>query len=167
MQRRQNVVMDSAARSNAIVSNLYPATFRDQLMKEAISERKSSGVEMGWNPLRGVGLHRSDSGTSSEDTGPLTSEKIFGCKPLAELYPERCVERCLLQLGMIQSTLSYQIWHSSTIMFADLAGFTSWSSEREPQQVFALLESIYYAFDQIAKRRRVFKGMKVTPPINH
>jgi class 3 adenylate cyclase len=45
----------------------------------------------------------------------------------------------------------------TTIMFADICGFTAWTSVREPSQVFMLLESVYGAFDQIAKRRRVFK----------
>ena len=31
----------------------------------------------------------------------------------------------------------------ATIMFADIAGFTAWSSEREPSQVFTLLETLY------------------------
>jgi hypothetical protein len=44
-----------------------------------------------------------------------------------------------------------------TIMFADIAGFTAWSSAREPFQVFLLLETLYGAFDAIAKKRRVFK----------
>ena len=42
-------------------------------------------------------------------------------------------------------------------MFADMAGFTAWSSAREPSQVFTLLESIYSEFDRIAHRRKVFK----------
>ena len=42
-------------------------------------------------------------------------------------------------------------------MFADIVGFTAWSSAREPSQVFTLLETVYHAFDKIAKRRRVFK----------
>lgn len=42
-------------------------------------------------------------------------------------------------------------------MFADIAGFTAWSSEREPCQVFKLLETLYSAFDAIAKRLGVFK----------
>lgn len=46
---------------------------------------------------------------------------------------------------------------STTVMFADLVGFTAWSSVREPAHVFTLLETIYSAFDKIAKRRRVFK----------
>ena len=36
-------------------------------------------------------------------------------------------------------------------------GFTAWSSEREPQDVFLLLQTIYHAFDRLARRRGVFK----------
>jgi class 3 adenylate cyclase len=39
----------------------------------------------------------------------------------------------------------------------DIAGFTAWSSTRDPSQVFILLETIYSAFDVIASRNRVFK----------
>ena len=42
-------------------------------------------------------------------------------------------------------------------MFADIVGFTAWSSTREPSQVFMLLETIFGAFDEIARKRRVFK----------
>ena len=42
-------------------------------------------------------------------------------KPIADLFPE------------------------VTVMFADIAGFTAWSSAREPFQVFQLLETIYFA----------------------
>ncbi|CAB9496653.1 Receptor-type guanylate cyclase gcy [Seminavis robusta] len=45
----------------------------------------------------------------------------------------------------------------TTVMFADISGFTAWSSVREPSQVFLLLETLYQSFDRIAKRRRVFK----------
>ena len=38
-----------------------------------------------------------------------------------------------------------------------MAGFTAWSSTRSPEDVFTLLESLYGAFDNIAKKRRVFK----------
>lgn len=44
-----------------------------------------------------------------------------------------------------------------TVMFADIAGFTAWSSVRDPSQVFTLLETIYAAFDKLAVRRSVFK----------
>jgi class 3 adenylate cyclase len=37
------------------------------------------------------------------------------------------------------------------------AGFTAWSSAREPCQVFTLLEAVYRVFDKLAKKRGVFK----------
>jgi len=46
---------------------------------------------------------------------------------------------------------------NTTIMFADMAGFTSWSSNREPKTVFKLLETLYGAFDAIANQKNVFK----------
>jgi class 3 adenylate cyclase len=49
------------------------------------------------------------------------------------------------------------LFHNTTVMFADISGFTAWSSVREPSQVFTLLETVYKAFDKTAKRRKVFK----------
>lgn len=43
------------------------------------------------------------------------------------------------------------------VLFADIAGFTAWSSTRDPAQVFILLQTLYQAFDKVAKRRKVFK----------
>jgi hypothetical protein len=45
----------------------------------------------------------------------------------------------------------------TTVFFADLAGFTKWSSAREPEQVFQLLEAMFKQFDALALRRGVFK----------
>ena len=42
-------------------------------------------------------------------------------------------------------------------MFADLSGFSAWSLEREPCQVFQLLEELYFGLDQIAHRLGVSK----------
>jgi class 3 adenylate cyclase len=49
------------------------------------------------------------------------------------------------------------LFTATTVMFADIAGFTAWSSVREPTQVFTLLETVYGAFDILAARRGVFK----------
>jgi class 3 adenylate cyclase len=53
--------------------------------------------------------------------------------PIAELYPE------------------------TTILFADIVGFTYWSSFHTPTDVFTLLETLYHEFDQCARSRHVFK----------
>lgn len=46
---------------------------------------------------------------------------------------------------------------NTTVLFADIANFTAWSSVREPAQVFTLLETLYTAFDKLAKRFQIFK----------
>lgn len=61
-----------------------------------------------------------------------------------------------MMVGRIALTLSV-LSFSLFFHFLILPGFTAWSSVREPSQVFTLLETLYRAFDQIAKRRRVFK----------
>jgi len=45
----------------------------------------------------------------------------------------------------------------TTVLFADIAGFTHWCSVREACHVFTLLESIYFVFDQIARDLGVYK----------
>jgi Adenylate and Guanylate cyclase catalytic domain len=50
-----------------------------------------------------------------------------------------------------------ELYNDTTVFFADIAGFTAWSSQRTPTEVFHLLETLYCAFDAVAKRRRVFK----------
>eukprot|EP00980_Cylindrotheca_fusiformis_P011171 scaffold2563_cov124-Cylindrotheca_fusiformis.AAC.2 len=44
-----------------------------------------------------------------------------------------------------------------TVLFSDIEGFTAWSSEREPEQVFTLLQTIFQAFDRLARKRDIFK----------
>eukprot|EP00980_Cylindrotheca_fusiformis_P025769 scaffold14583_cov72-Cylindrotheca_fusiformis.AAC.1 len=64
---------------------------------------------------------------------PLGGGLGSGGAPLADLFPE------------------------TTIMLADITGFTAWASAREPAQVFILLETIYGGFDKQAYRHSVFK----------
>jgi class 3 adenylate cyclase len=58
---------------------------------------------------------------------------VFESKPIADYYPE------------------------ATVIVADIANFSAWSSVREPSQVFSLLETLYNSFDLVAKKRRIFK----------
>jgi len=57
----------------------------------------------------------------------------------------------------LQSKPIADVFPETTVMFGDIAGFTEWSSTRDPSDVFTLLEALYYEFDTIAKRRRIFK----------
>jgi hypothetical protein len=70
---------------------------------------------------------RKNHGTGQND------DNIFGTEPIADLFPH------------------------ATVMFIDIAGFTAWSSEREPCQVFTLLENLYHAFDEVGRKLGIFK----------
>jgi class 3 adenylate cyclase len=110
VQRRQDVVMDRAVASSAIVSSLFPSQVRDQIYQETKTDTKQTWFN-----------------------NDNTDVDVISTRPIAQLF------------------------ENTTIMFADMSGFTSWSSTRDPVQVFELLETVYRAFDAIAMRRKVFK----------
>ena len=115
VQNRNEKIVATAARSNAIVSSMFPDAIRDRLLQQNEATSKRGHLKS----------YLLDGGI--EDASNLSS------KPLADLFLE------------------------TTVMFADICGFTAWSSVRDPIQVFTLLETLYRAFDEIANRRRVFK----------
>ena len=114
------VAYEVTSRSNAIVSSLFPANFRDRLFEDDKSKLRNFLTTEG----------------SDSDVIPGDEEnevKISASKPIADLFTD------------------------TTIMFADIAGFTAWSSVREPSQVFMLLETVYKAFDDIVDKHGAFK----------
>jgi class 3 adenylate cyclase len=60
-------------------------------------------------------------------------------------------------IGLTNNRPIASVYERTTVLFADMVGFTKWSSTREPVEVFELLETLYQAFDDIAVRRGVFK----------
>ena len=127
---RQKKVMKSAVKSDNIVAELFPKTFREELYR-----RKSTLLsnEAGRRGKKGKGWEADD-----DDEFDLRKSLNLGIgngggPPMAELYP------------------------NCTVFFADIAGFTAWSSGRSPTQVFTLLEHVYGAFDKLARRHKVFK----------
>jgi class 3 adenylate cyclase len=140
VQRRNDKIIDTASRSHAILSSLFPSQVRDRLYNDAKKAKDKDKGTQGWvaapkstGGLKGFLTDQGDRATSGGGVDEIDQELFFDTKPLADLFPE------------------------CTVMFADLAGFTAWSSVREPSQVFQLLETIYRAMDQIARRRRIFK----------
>jgi len=128
--------MATAKRTNAIVSSMFPSNVRDRILKEA---KEQAGENMNINDRQGIfggGAKSKIKDFLDDGNGPdakVKSLEPYSTKPIADLFPE------------------------TTIVFADIVGFTAWSSVREPSQVFTLLEILFGAFDAIATRRRVFK----------
>ncbi|KAL7556387.1 hypothetical protein ACA910_014129 [Epithemia clementina (nom. ined.)] len=127
VERRQRLVMRNALRTGAIVSSMFPSGFKDRLIEEESLK--------GDQPKKGKKAYLSNKGhiKSFLDHGDSGGSGIHQAKPLADLFP------------------------ATTVMFADISNFTSWASQRDPEQVFMLLQSIYQAFDALAKKRKVWK----------
>lgn len=116
VQHRNTKIIATAARSNAVVSAMFPGRFRDQVLAEG--QKSSNG-----------GSTKSSKMKDFLAGGELGEHG----KPLAEFFLD------------------------TTIMFADIVGFTAWSSTREPTQVFTLLETVFASFDRLARQRKIFK----------
>jgi class 3 adenylate cyclase len=123
--------MTNAAAEASIVSNLFPNSVRLRLIADA--EIKAERLRAQQKAAKDAFINKGVGIPPGRLSDMLTSEGIFGTRPIAQLHPY------------------------TTVMFADLVGFTAWSSTREPIKVFTLLEILYHSFDMIAKRRRVFK----------
>jgi len=65
------------------------------------------------------------------------------------------IDESLLRFGNTKPMADF--YPNTTILMCDIAGFTAWSSARAPADVFRLLETIYGAFDDIARAEKVFK----------
>lgn len=80
---------------------------------------------------------------------------------VTSLFPQKVAEQMLDydrhdregKNSGIKNTPIADLFPATTVMFADMVGFTAWSSMRDPISVFVLLETIYNAFDMIAARR--------------
>ncbi|KAL7571614.1 hypothetical protein ACA910_011154 [Epithemia clementina (nom. ined.)] len=142
VQRRNKKMIEQAVCSGALVASIFPAPVRDRLMLSDHSVRSyesgsiravSIGGPLKLNPtktnLKSFLMENKDLDEELNDD----TEWLLSSKPIADLFTD------------------------TTVIFADICGFTAWSSVREPSQVFTLLETIYRAFDLIAKRRGVFK----------
>ena len=83
-------------------------------------------------------------------------------EPIADLYHDTSImfsdivgkAYCLIMVLFLPRYISHtlSIFHS----FLSL-GFTKWSSERSPHEVFQLLEQIFWEFDDLAAKHNVFK----------
>ncbi|KAL3823563.1 hypothetical protein ACHAXA_002904, partial [Cyclostephanos tholiformis] len=102
-----------------------------------------------------VTIRRSFSGSSSVRRNFKLKhiEKVMkGLTGTNQLYPHLCREQ-----GVLDDEPIAELFHNTSIMFSDIVGFTKWSPERSPNEVFRLLEQIFWEFDEIAAKLNVFK----------
>jgi Adenylate and Guanylate cyclase catalytic domain len=163
VERRQRKVMSTAVRTNAIVASLFPSVVRDRIYPTEQGGHDPKTFNLANSKAR-LKSFLSD-GTSHADGTDVGSEPrpTNTTAPIAELFPEYVSWRTIANRNGSDNSRTLSLIprplcsHSCTVLFADVVGFTAWSSIRDPAQVFLLLETIYGAFDAIARKRGVFK----------
>jgi hypothetical protein len=135
VERNTERIEERAAKTDAIVNSLFPANVRDRLINNNQDGNHLTDIGKEKAPGFKNKSNKSELKSGGDSFGDLRQDEsgVFTTRPIADLFPE------------------------ATVMFADIVGFTAWSSTREPSQVFTLLETVYNAFDKIANRRKVFK----------
>lgn len=165
VERRQSVVVNIATKSTAIVENLFPAQVRDRMLQNIEENKMKAGGNNGGGGGDPIGMMTGDAGTSIGEAlvGNSTNASggVGGTAANSNTPNQVSVKQFLTNSGDASNDLSSQpiadLFPNTTVLFADIAGFTAWSSQREPPQVFTLLETLYRSFDVIAKKLKVFK----------
>ena len=143
VDERQQIVMAKAEEAGALVSSIFPSAVRNKLYEgnKDISNSKSQRPFKAAVP-NVVASHKSRIKSFLLDETPTDPHK-------EEAMP-------LKATSLIEEAIA-DTFPDVTIMFAEIVGFATWSSKREPTEVFILLEAVFQAFDANAKAMNVFK----------
>lgn len=131
MKTRQEKIVQTAKQTDAIVSSMFPPVVRDRLLRQAETKARYPKSKKRFPRIPLTPKLRLAS--MLRDSTPLDIQLESNSQPIADLFQH------------------------TTVLFADISGFTAWSSSREPCQVFKLLETVYSCFDSLAHKLGVFK----------
>ena len=154
-EQRQKKVLTVAVQSSNVVKSLFPKVVRDRLFAEqnanngkpdAATKKKLENAR-----LQLQSFLQSNAGETEQDDSSTSGNKskragfanagVHADAPIAELFTD------------------------TTVLFADLAGFTAWASARQPTEVFTLLETLYGAFDKVRENLKKAQSGPRTPSV--
>jgi hypothetical protein len=142
VDNRQKAVMAKAQQAGAIVSSIFPSAVRKRLYQDNEGNSNSKGE----GPFKTV-VPNIVSAQKVRIKNFFLDENPTGPHP----------EETQLNVSSVDNVIA-STFPDVTIMFADIVGFiASWSSEREPAEVFMLLQTLFHAFDTNVKAMSVFK----------
>jgi CHASE domain len=145
IQNRQKKLLSIATHTSKIVSQLFPAKMRDRILKEAEDQALEAIIEQqqqhAHKGLR-MGARSSVKSTASAD-GTSLAFKIQ--EHLSNATGSISKSTSILQASRkhVASRPVAELFAETTVFFGDLVGFTQWSANREPSDVFHLLEVLY------------------------
>lgn len=109
VERRQKLIHDRAVQSTAIVSSLFPQAVTEKLIRDGPNGNLPLAAYQ--SPYKKLASFLTDGESDMDDGASVMSND----KPIADFFP------------------------NCTVLFADISGFTAWSSSREPAQGAQLL----------------------------
>jgi class 3 adenylate cyclase len=165
IEKRQAIVINIATKSSAIVDGLFPAQVRDRMLdvegdkindkRKEIQRRNSMGDA---SRSSTVDLFSMDSSKWKRGGNQALQNAIVGPNNISiKQFLAGNEANAELAQQHFSDTPIADLFPNTTVIFADIAGFTAWSSQREPPQVFTLLETLYRSFDEVAGKLKVFK----------
>lgn len=101
VHRRQEKVMSNAAKSNAIVASLFPKNVTDRMMKDLEEQMEKNSSSRAFRFVPKTQIK-----DFLDESAGTANVSAYDTPPIAELFP------------------------ATTVLFADIAGFTAWSSVR-------------------------------------
>jgi hypothetical protein len=105
VKRRQDRVMETALRTNKIVTSMFPSNVRDRIIQDAEEQIVISRRQRLYDQIKSTKSSEEFDEKPEESADALETKGIFVTKPIADLFPE------------------------TTVMMCDLVGFTAWSSK--------------------------------------
>lgn len=164
VEKRQDILINIATKSTAIVDGLFPAQVRDRMMNGTPEIPKPDTLSLPNGSVADLTSQADalSSGNALIIDPNMPNRKSTGGAGTTDLQDKNLsVKQFLAENGIFAAAQSSQpiadLFLNTTIIFADIAGFTAWSSQRDPPQVFTLLESLYRSFDEVAGKLKVFK----------
>jgi class 3 adenylate cyclase len=154
LKNREKMLVKSNRRSEAIVDSLFPSIVRDRILEEGGLVNNTN------NKLANTNVNNNGN-NDGNPTNRRNSEKLPSSSlpppPPPPPSPLPSSPKNSISSSTASSKPIADYFPSASILFADIVGFTSWASIRDPAQVFILLETVYGRFDDIAKKKGVFK----------
>jgi hypothetical protein len=105
VQRRNDKVVSAAARSNAIVSSLFPSNVRKQLFAESHGESGKQKGQHWLHPKSGLKNFLEGENIDNDGEEPF----VLDTKPIADLFPETTVSHICVCL-VSRSSISYKLY---------------------------------------------------------
>lgn len=168
VEDRQQKTARFARQSANIVDAMFPAGFRERLYKS--HQNNANNSQKSGSPASSRSSSRNDESTIK--TSNKTSAEGRGRSHSPSRRRQSTMGRKIVTLQIdkfmkgaraapkdhIPTDYSNgdddkpiaDLFLDTSIMFADIVGFTKWSTERSPNEVFRLLERLFWEFDELA-----------------